>query len=114
MQLVNVMVIHSFNGKPKATASEISDAFGLPLNKDARSARTCYHERIEYPIFDRSRKGPEPLCSPTTMLEIRVTLLIALGCCVAASGCQSEVPALATNGQTGGGPIADGGERRAG
>jgi hypothetical protein len=33
------------------------------------------------------------------MLEIRVTLLIALSCCVAASGCQSEAPALATNGQ---------------
>jgi len=38
MRWVNVMVIHSFNGKPKATASEISDAFGLPLNKDARTA----------------------------------------------------------------------------
>jgi hypothetical protein len=39
------------------------------------------------------------LCSPTTTLEIRVTLLIALSCCVAASGCQREAPALATNGQ---------------
>ncbi|MCU0983091.1 MAG: DUF3299 domain-containing protein [Pirellulaceae bacterium] len=29
-----------------------------------------------------------------------MTLLIALSCCVAASGCQSEAPALATNGQT--------------
>ncbi len=42
------------------------------------------------------------MCIPTTMLEIRVTLLIALSCCVAASGCQSEAPALATNGRPAG------------
>jgi hypothetical protein len=36
------------------------------------------------------------------MLEIRVTLLIALCCCFAAPGCQSEAPALATNGQPAG------------
>jgi hypothetical protein len=99
MRLVNETVIHWFNGKPKAPASEISDAFGLPLNQDTRSARTCYQERTEYPRLDRSRKGPEPLCGPSIMLEIRVTLLLALGCCVAASGCQSEAPASATNGQ---------------
>jgi len=34
------------------------------------------------------------------MLETRVTLLIALLACVAAAGCQSEAPALATNGQS--------------
>ena len=31
-----------------------------------------------------------------TMLDRRVMLLIALGCCAAASGCQSEAPASAT------------------
>lgn len=31
------------------------------------------------------------------MIEIRVALLIALSCCVATSGCQSEAPASATN-----------------
>jgi len=34
------------------------------------------------------------------MLETRVTLLLALLACVAAAGCQSEAPALATNGQS--------------
>jgi hypothetical protein len=36
------------------------------------------------------------------MPEIRVALFIGLCCCVAASGCQSETPALATNGQPAG------------
>lgn len=33
------------------------------------------------------------------MIEIRVTLLIALGCCVVVSGCQSQAPASASNGR---------------
>jgi hypothetical protein len=37
---------NSFNGKPKATASYTADAFGLPFNEDARSARTCCHDEV--------------------------------------------------------------------
>ena len=37
---------NSFNGKPKATASHTADAFGLPLNEDARSARTGCQEEV--------------------------------------------------------------------